>query len=59
MNTPYLECGLCDMPALYQCDDCRSCFLHDAEPQIKVIDKVYIGSGEDFCMEAFNAVQGT
>lgn len=42
---PYLECGMCSLPAPYQCDDCKACLVEEieyAEPK-----KLFIGSGED------------
>lgn len=56
LRVPYLECGMCDLPALYQCQECQEC-LHSDEQMKELPEeaapKRYIGSGEDFCMEMF------
>lgn len=55
-------CGLCDMPFPYQCEACSlsSAVGISAKPEeqepiqemaIRVIKKIFIGSGEDVCLE--------
>lgn len=44
---PFYECGMCQLPAHAQCDECTEIAEMNAEPVMMMEPKKWIGSGED------------
>lgn len=67
----YFECGMCGLPANYQCEECRECLQEESAfacqqclreemenssmSAVPSERKTYIGSGEDVCLSLLGA----
>lgn len=54
----YFECGMCGLPANYQCEDCQQCLREEMEASMADMPqerKIFIGSGEDVCLSLLEA----
>lgn len=52
LNNKLRECGLCNNPYPYGCEQCNLSLSEEAlEPKVSATEiKIFIGSGEDVCL---------